>query len=291
MNDNENLTELQPEPGRSPPRACSRFLRLRWLLTFGTLVLGFLATFLVWNWLKEPSRPPGLLAGDRQRMEAFLAAHDYEAFIRVMELQPSATRAELPPEWLRRYEEFKGTLLFTVREASTDAVINSSERYEAPLLSLRWSENGNYLVDVLAPPSKRKTFDGRTGRLVSVSEQPTLLPETDAHWPLGRWDKLETIPKCASDELAKRLSFSFGHNQAHWQAKNNQRPVLLMPSPDNTRMLTGFAVNPRDVELWRKNHTIDATGEPQWTNQEGNEQKVNSQKRCFNVWKANAFPP
>lgn len=63
-----------------------------------------------------------------------------------------------------------------------------------------------------------------------------------------------------------------------------------MPNPkNNMHMLTGFAVNPRDVEVWRKNHTVDATNEPRWTFQEGNELKVNSQKRCFNVWKADAL--
>ncbi|MFO0965424.1 MAG: hypothetical protein U0793_07540 [Gemmataceae bacterium] len=290
MNENQSASESL-DPIHPAPRRCRRFLGAHRTLVFGALLLGLPAIVLAWIWLKEPSRPPALLAGDRQRMEAFLAAHDYEAFLRVMELQPRAARAELPPEWLRRYDEIKPALLFTVREVSTEEVIDAAGPYQAPLLSLRWSENGEYLVDVLASSSKRKVFDGRAGRPVSVGEQPTLLAETDAHWPLGQLDKPETMPTKLSDQLVERLCFSFGHDPTFWQARHNRRPVLLMPSPDpdHTRMLTSFAVNPKDVAAIRA-PPKNGLGEYMPHFPELFEEKVNvHQRRCFNVWKADAF--
>lgn len=117
--------ETQPDSSRPQPRFWTRGPLV---LLFGFLASVLLGIVLAFAWFKEPPRPPALLAGDRQRLEAFLAAHDFEAFLRLMELQPPAVRDELPPEWLRRYDEIKPALLFTVREASTEEVINSEAK-------------------------------------------------------------------------------------------------------------------------------------------------------------------
>lgn len=308
MNDNQSLTDFQTEPRRPRPRAWNSLLGSRRGVLLCVLLLGILAIYPTWWWLRklpeaeDPPVTPEVLAADRKRMEAFLAAHDYEAFLRVMERQPRAVRAELPAEWLRRYDEIKPALLFTVREATTEEVINSEEKYEAPLLLLRWSKDGNYLVNILEP--KRNVFDGRTGRLVSAAHEPTRLSSTDAHWPLGQWDstgkRTENHVLPLSEMLVKRLCLSFGQEPDYWQSKPNQRVVLLMPSEDETRMLTGYAVWPEDVWKAPTGGGLGFGGRPQDRHGPARHLhgsmfpasilRIEESRRCFNVWKANAFP-
>src|SRR5262249_30349413 len=132
----------------------------------------------------------------------------------------------------RREAEIRPALLFTVQGGTT----------------LRWSVDGKYLIDASVPPSESKVYDGRTGRLTSVPSVPSIREPKDEHLPLGRWGEAPGQARLEEGRVSQ-FCLCFGKDRAYWERLpdtigQSLQKYLLMPSPDGTRMLTGYPMEP-----------------------------------------------